>query len=100
MAYAMGATSPGSSIVKPVVTTTSSSLSITVIVRINDPKCLMVGEATTSLTAWPTNSPISGVPLVDDQAGTVPGVTQKQVFSVNRGPDLKKFLRLKAKYTP
>jgi autotransporter-associated beta strand protein len=100
MAYAMGATSPGSSIVKPVVTTTSSSLSITVIVRINDPKCLMVGEATTSLTAWPNNSSIPGVPVVGDQAGAVPGETQKQVFSVDRGTDPKKFLRLKAILQP
>jgi hypothetical protein len=95
----MGATSPGSSIVKPVVTTTSSSLSITVIVRINDPKCLMVGEATTSLTAWPVNSPITGVAAAD-QSGAVAGVTQKQVFSVDRGTDPKKFLRLKAILQP
>jgi len=100
MAYAMGATSPGSSIVKPVVTTTSSSLSITALVRINDPKCRMVGEATTSLTAWPNNSSIPGVPVVGDQAGAVPGETQKQVFSVDRGTDPKKFLRLKAILQP
>jgi len=100
MAYAMGATSPGSSIVKPVVTTTSSSLSITALVRINDPKCRMVGEATTSLTTWPNNSSITGVPVVGDQAGAVPGETQKQVFSVDRGTDPKKFLRLKVILQP
>jgi len=99
MNYALGGSS-ANGISTPVSSTDSSTLSIIAIVRINDSKCQIVGEATTSLTAWPTNSPISGVPLVGDQAGTVPGVTQKQVFSVNRGPDLKKFLRLKAIYTP
>jgi len=100
MAYAMGATSPGSSVIKPVVSTTSSTLSITAIVRINDPKCQIVGEATTSLTTWPNSSSITGVPVVGDQAGAVPGETQKQVFSVDRGTDSRKFLRLKVIYTP
>jgi autotransporter-associated beta strand protein len=99
MAYAMGATSPSSSPIKPVATTTSSTLSITALVRINDPKCQMVGEATTSLTAWPANSPITGVAAAD-QSGAVAGVTQKQVFSVDRGTDPKKFMHLKAIYTP
>jgi len=99
MAYAMGAISPSSSIVKPAVTTTSSSLSITALVRTNDPKCQVVGEATTSLTAWPVNSPILGVAAAD-QSGAVAGVTQKQVFSVDRGTDPKKFLRLKTILQP
>jgi len=97
MNYALGGSSANGSSV-PVSSTDSNTLSITAIVRINDLKCQIVGEATTSLTAWPTNIPISGVPAAD-QSGAVAGVTQKQVFSVNRGTDLKKFLRLKAIYT-
>jgi autotransporter-associated beta strand protein len=98
MNYALGGSS-ANGISTPVSSADGSTLSITAIVRINDPKCRIVGEATTSLTAWPTNSPINGVPTAD-QSGADSGVTQKQVFSVNRGPDLKKFLRLKAIYTP
>jgi autotransporter-associated beta strand protein len=97
MNYALGGSS-ANGISVPVSSTDSSTLSITAIVRINDSKCQIVGEASTSLTAWPTNSPISGVPAAD-QSGAVAGVTQKQVFSVNRGTDLKKFLRLKAIHT-
>ena len=99
MAYALGATSSSGSVVKPASATTSSNLSLTAVVRTNDPKCAVVGEVATSLVSWQTNSPILGVPA-GDQTGAVPGVSQRQVFSVDRGSDPKKFLRLKATYVP
>ncbi|NBR46393.1 MAG: hypothetical protein EBT68_04670 [Verrucomicrobia bacterium] len=99
MAYALGATSSSGSVVKPASATTSSNLSLTAVVRTNDPKCAVVGEVATSLVSWQTNSPILGVPA-GDQTGAVPGVSQRQVFSVDRGSDPKKFLRLKATYAP
>ena len=81
MAYALGASSPSASVAKPVSAATSSNLSLTAVVRTNDPKCVVVGEAATGLTSW-TNNPISGVPAAD-QTGAVAGVSQKKVFSVD-----------------
>jgi hypothetical protein len=98
MAYALGASSSSGSVAKPAVAATSSNLSLTAVVRTNDLKCVVVGEVATALTSW-TNSPISVVPAAD-QEGAVTGVSQKRVFSVDRGIDPKKFLRLKAIYTP
>jgi hypothetical protein len=91
--YALGANSPSGSVVKPVSALDANSLSITAIVRINDPKVTVVGESATDLTAWNT-TPIVGVPTAD-QAGAISGETQKQSFSVPRGAT-KTFLRLKA----
>jgi autotransporter-associated beta strand protein len=98
MAYALGASSSSGSVAKPASAATSSNLSLTAVVRTNDPKCVVVGEAATGLNSW-TNSPIAGVPAAD-QSGAVAGVSQKKVFSVDRGADPKKFLRLKATYAP
>jgi autotransporter-associated beta strand protein len=91
--YALGANSPSGSVVKPVSALDANSLSITAIVRINDPKVTVVGESATDLTAWNT-TPIVGVSTAD-QTGAISGETQKQSFSVPRGPT-KTFLRLKA----
>jgi autotransporter-associated beta strand protein len=94
--YALGANSSTGSVVKPLSALDANSLSITAIVRINDPKVTVVGESATDLTAWNT-TPIVGVPTAD-QTGAISGETQKQSFSVPRGPT-KTFLRLKATQT-
>lgn len=99
MAYALGASSSSGSVERPASAMTSSNLSLTAVVRTNDPKCNVIGEAGTSLLSWQTNSPILGM-ATDDQTGAVPGVSQRRVFSVDRGADTKKFLRLKATQTP
>jgi hypothetical protein len=95
--YAMGANSASASIVKPVSSLDTTKLTITAIVRINDPKVTIVGESSADLSTWNTASPIVGVPTAD-QTGVTAGETQKQSFSVARGSN-KTFLRLKAKQT-
>jgi hypothetical protein len=91
--YAMGANSASASVVKPVSSLDASNLSITAIVRINDPKVSIVGQSATDLAAW-SATPIGGV-RTTDQTGAVAGETERQVFSVPRGGS-KTFLRLRA----
>jgi autotransporter-associated beta strand protein len=96
MAYALGATSPSSVVVPPGLNTADpTKLSITALIRINDPKVSVVGEYGLTLGIWETASPIAGVDS-SNQAGAVAGVTKRQDFSVLRAPDPKKFLHLKA----
>ena len=96
MAYALGATSPGSVVLPPELNTADpTKLTITALIRINDPKVSVVGEYGLTLGTWETASPIVGVDS-SNQAGAVAGVTKRQDFSVLRAPDPKKFLHLKA----
>jgi hypothetical protein len=100
MAYALGAASPSSLVVPPTLNTSDSTkLTITALIRINDPKLNVVGEYGTSLGTWVTESPIPGLES-SNQAGVVAGVTQRQDFSVPRETDPKKFLHLKATLQP
>jgi len=71
----------------------ADNLSITAIVRTNDPKVTLVGEFATDLTAWNTNK-IAGS-RATDQTGATAGETERQVFNTPRG-GTKTFLRLKA----
>jgi hypothetical protein len=91
--YAMGANSASAAVVKPVSSLDASNLSITAIVRINDPKVTIVGQSGTSLSDWST-TPIEGV-RTTDQTGVTVGETERRVFSVPRG-GTKTFLRLTA----
>ena len=96
MAYALGATSPSSVVVPPGLNTADpTKLTITALIRINDPKVSVVGEYGLTLGTWETASPIAGVDS-SNQSGAVAGVTKRQDFSVLRAPDPKKFLHLKA----
>lgn len=100
MAYALGATSPSSPVLPPTLTTSDATkLTITALIRINDPKLNVVGEYGTTLGTWVTGSPIPGVES-SSQAGVVAGVTQRQDFSILRGSDQRKFLHLKATLQP
>ena len=95
--YAIGgASSPtATNGVAPVTTVNSSLLSITAIVRTDDPSLTVYGQSILNLASgtWITND-VSMNPSVD-QAG-VPAGTQRQVFSTPRASnDAKKFLRLK-----
>ena len=75
----------------------SDTLSITAVVRTNDTKLSVVGEAATVLTNWST----SGVTITPSvNTNSVPDGCQRRVFSVNRGTDDKKFLRLKVTLQP
>ena len=100
MAYALGAASPSSLVAPPTLNTSDpTKLTITALIRINDPKLNVVGEYGTSLGTWVTESPIPGIES-SSQAGVMPGVTQRQDFSVPRETDPKKFLHLKATLQP
>jgi autotransporter-associated beta strand protein len=96
MAYALGATSPSSVVVRPALNTADpTKLTMTALIRINDSKVTVVGEYGLTLGTWVTGSPIAGAPS-SSQTGAVAGVTQRQDFSVLRGTDSKKFMHLKA----
>jgi autotransporter-associated beta strand protein len=100
MAYALGATSPSSVVLPPALNTVDpTKLTITALIRINDPKVSVVGIYGLTPGTWVTGSPITGVPS-SIQAGAVAGVTQRQDFSVPRGTDSKKFMYLKATQAP
>jgi len=100
MAYALGATSPSSVVLPPALNTSDSTkLTITALIRINDPKLNVVGEYGTILGSWVTESPITGVES-SSQVGAEAGVTQRQDFSVLRGTDSKKFMHLKTTLQP
>ena len=100
--YAIGgASSPtATNGVAPVTTVNSSLLSITAIVRTDDPSLTVYGQSILNLASgtWITND-VSMNPSVD-QAG-VPAGTQRQIFSTPRATnDAKKFLRLKTILQP
>jgi len=89
---ALGPSSQGVPIL-PAVTTTQ--LSITAIIRINDPNLYVIGQSTTDLTSgtWSAADVIRTVS--SDQTGAVePGKTQRQIFTTTVGAGPAKFLRL------
>ena len=73
---------------------TSSNLSITAVVRTNDPNLGVFGQSIVNLGAgiW-TNNDVSRITNGVDQSG-VPSGNQRQIFSTPLGIDGKKFLRL------
>ncbi len=100
MAYALGATSASSVVVPPALNTADpTKLTMTALIRINDPKVSVVGVYGLLPGTWVTGSPITGAPS-SSQTGAVAGVTQRQDFSVSRGTDSKKFMYLKATQAP
>jgi autotransporter-associated beta strand protein len=97
LAYAIGgATSPtATNGVASVTTVTSNTLSITAIVRTNDPNLAVYGQSILDLAVgtWTTNDVTNSVPV--DQSGATPGTTQKQTFTTPYATNnAKKFLRL------
>ena len=88
---ALGPSSQGAPVL-PAVTTTQ--LSITAIIRINDPNLYVIGQSTTDLTSgtWSEADVIRTVS--SDQTGAVPGTTQRQIFTTPVGAAPAKFLRL------
>ncbi|MFM8810002.1 MAG: putative Ig domain-containing protein, partial [Chthoniobacterales bacterium] len=73
---------------------TSSNLSITAVVRTNDPNLSVFGQSIVNLGVgiW-TNNDVSRITNGVDQTG-VPSGNQRQIFSTPLGIDGKKFLRL------
>jgi hypothetical protein len=102
--YAIGgASSPTATDgVKPTSTVSGGNLVLTAIVRVDDAKVSVVGEAVTSLAEYGTPASITSVTgsaAGIDQTG-VPAGCEKQAFTVAQGADTRKFLRLKATLAP
>jgi hypothetical protein len=93
-----GATNLSAASEKPVSAMDSNTLSLSAIVRTNDTKLTVVGEAGGSLTNWSTN----GVSVTaSTNTNGVPEGHQRRVFSVDRtNSPTKQFLRLKATLQP
>ena len=93
-----GATSSSAASERPEPGLDSNTLSLSAIVRTNDAKLKVEGEASGSLTNWSTN----GVTMTaSPNTNGVPGGHQWQVFSVDRtNSPTKQFLRLKATLAP
>jgi hypothetical protein len=93
-----GATNSSAASEQPVAAVDSTTLFLSAIVRTNDPKVEVVGEAGDSLTNLSTN----GVTVTaSTNTNGVPEGHQRQVFSVDRtNSPTKQFLRLKATLAP
>lgn len=98
--YAIGgASSPtATNGIAPVTTLTTNALSITAIVRTNNPELTVFGESTTDLALGPWSTNNVTVTNAVDQSG-VPFGTARQIFSVPR-TTTNQFLRLKATLAP
>jgi hypothetical protein len=96
--YALGGNAPGDSVAKPSSSVIGEYLVITAIVRTDNPKLRVVGEAVTNLGNYASGTSVVEVQGVDaaDQDG-VPEGCKRRTFSVAiEGSVTKKFLRLKA----
>ena len=101
--YAIGGASSLSATdgVLPSSTVSGGNLVLTAIVRTDDSKLTVVGEAVTSLANYAPGGTVSTVIGVDaaDQTG-VPTGCKRQTFTVSQGADSRKFIRLKATLQP
>ena len=93
-----GAASPAAAGEAPVLAIEGGSLTLTAIVRTNNSKLTVVGEAVAELTGTWSTSGVSGPIAVTDQTG-VPEGCERQKFSVEIG-GAKKFLRLRSTLAP
>ena len=91
--YALGANSPTDAVVTPTSSLDVNTLSITAVVRINEPKVTVKGESGTTLGIW--DSTLTSGVKTPDQTGATSGATERQIFSVQRGSNQRTFLRLK-----
>lgn len=93
--YALGATSPTGPVQLPVLASTATTLSLTAVVRIDDPALTVIGEAVADLSGtWGTGGIVTAT-LAADQTG-LPAGTVRRVFTVNLDGAARKFLRLSA----
>jgi hypothetical protein len=90
--YGLGANAPASGVNRPVLVydANAAQLTLTAIIRVNDPQLTVSAQASSDLTNWTTNN-VTSEPAVD-QTG-VPEGSERRVF---RAPldGAKKFLRL------
>ena len=98
--YAFGAVDKTSAPEKITSSITSSTLSLTAVVRTDDPKLVITPKSAISLSgAWTATDPVISVVNDPDQTGLGTGLVRK-VYSVERGIETKRFLKLEAVYTP
>jgi len=98
--YAFGAASKSSAPEKITSSITATTLSLTAVVRTDDPKLVITPKSVSSLSGtWSATDPLISVVNAADQTGLGTGLVRK-VYSVERGVDSKRFLKLEAVYTP
>ena len=97
--YAFGAVSKSSAPEKITSSITATTLSLTAVVRTDDSKLVITPKSASTLGTWSATDPVISVANAADQAGLVTGLVRK-VYSVERGIDSKRFLKLEAVYTP
>jgi arylsulfatase A-like enzyme len=99
MKYALGATSPSDSVQRPVLHSTDTTLSLTAVVRTNDPAMIVSAEAVNDLTGtWGTGGTVNESSASDQS--DLPPNTERRVYTVDRNGAPKKFLRLKVRWMP
>jgi hypothetical protein len=98
--YAFGAVSKTSAPEKISSRITPTTLSLTAVVRTDDSKLVITPKSVSSLSGtWSATDPVISVVNATDQTGLGTGLVRK-VYSVERGIDSKRFLKLEAVYTP
>jgi len=98
--YAFGAADKNSAAQKMTSGTTASTLSLTAVVRTDDSKLVITPKSVSSLSGtWSAADPVISVANAADQTGLGTGLVRK-VYSVERGIDSRRFLKLEAVYTP
>jgi hyaluronate lyase len=97
--YAFGATNKTFAPEKITSSITSTTLSLTAVVRTDDSKLVITPKSASTLGTWSATDPVISVVNAADQAGLGTGLVRK-VYSVERGIDSKRFLKLEAVYTP
>jgi len=97
--YAFGAVSKTSAPGKITSSITATTLSLTAVVRTDDPKLVITPKSASNLGTWSATDPVISVVNAADQTGLGTGLVRK-VYSVERGIDSKRFLKLEAVYTP
>jgi len=98
--YAFGALGKTSALEKMTSSITSTTLSLTAVVRTDDSKLVITPKSVSSLSGtWSAADPVISVANAADQTGLGTGLVRK-VYSVERGIDSRRFLKLEAVYTP
>ena len=97
--YAFGAADMNSAEQKMSSSIVNGKLSLTAVVRTDDSKLVITPKSASTLGTWSATDPVISVVNAADQAGLGTGLVRK-VFSVERGIDSKRFLKLEAVYTP
>ena len=99
--YAFGAADKNSAAQKLSSSITSTTLSLIAVVRTDDPTHLVITpKSVSSLSGtWSATESIISVDNAADQTGLGTGLVRR-IYSVERGIDSKRFLKLEAVYTP